>query len=51
MRRRTYYHRSLFSGWFKWLLLAFVVAAIFYGWLQYADRQTFDAQKIVAGSI
>ena len=51
MRRRTYYHRSLFSGWSKWLLLVFVVAAIFYGWLQYSARQTFDVKKIVAGSI
>jgi zinc protease len=51
MRHRTYYHRSLFSGWVKWLLLLAVFAAIVYGGKQYFARQTFDAKKIVADSI
>ena len=45
MRHRTYYHRSLFSGWLKWLLLLAVVAAMVYGGKQYFARQAFDAKK------
>ena len=50
MRHRTYYHRSLFGGWLKWLLLLMLAVGAFYGCRQYLSRQIFDAEKIVADS-
>ena len=50
MRHRTYYHRSLFGVWVKWLLFIAIAAGAFYGYDQYLSRQTFDAEKIVANS-
>lgn len=50
MKHRTYYHRSLFGAWVKWLLFIAFAAGIFYGCRQYSSRQTFDAEKIAANS-
>lgn len=50
MKHRTYYHRSLFGAWVKWLFFIAIAAGIFYGCRQYSSRQNFDAEKIVANS-
>ena len=44
MRHRTYYHRSLFGGWLKLLLLLILAVGAFYGCRQYLSRQIFDAE-------
>lgn len=51
MRHRTYYHRSLFGAWFKWLCFIVIAGAVFYACRQYKTHQTFDAEKIVADSV